>query len=123
MAVIDGRICGLLNQLLKLDRVRAEIRGQDPQLDQALLAIKLAGAAYMNSSATGKRQAPQPEPATHCDQQDDNTISTTSAATLLGVTDRAIRRAITDKRLPATKLDGRYRIGRTELAHYRDTRT
>ena len=120
VAVIDGRVCAMLNKLLSLDKVRAQIRGQNPQLDQALLAIKLVGTAYAASSATGKSQAPQPEPAPQSQRQLNDTVSTTTAAALLNMTDRAVRRAITEKRLKATRLDGRYRIDRDDLAAYHD---
>jgi excisionase family DNA binding protein len=55
-------------------------------------------------------------------RQLNETVSTTTAATILGITDRAVRRAITEKRLTATTLDGRYRIDRDDLAKYLATR-
>ena len=51
------------------------------------------------------------------------TVSTTEAAAILRLTDRAVRRAIAEKRLPATRLDGRHRINRDDLAKYLATRT
>ena len=62
IAVIDGQVCAILNRLLGLDKLRTEVRGQNPQLDQALLAIKLAAVASTESSAAGTDVAPQPEP-------------------------------------------------------------
>jgi excisionase family DNA binding protein len=116
--VIDGRICAVLNKLLGLDRIRSQVRGQDPQLDQELLAIRLAGIAY-ESSAAGTVSAPRPEPVSQSHQQlNGDTVNTTTAATILGITDRAVRKAITEKRLKATQLDGRYRITREDLSAF-----
>jgi excisionase family DNA binding protein len=121
VAVIDGRSCALLNRMF-LDKIRMQIRGRDPQFDEALLVIRRAGLEYTESSCSGTRVAAQPEPAQHLEQTNNTTMSTTTAATLLGVTDRAIRKAINEKRLAATKLDGRYRIARDDLAEYLATR-
>jgi len=118
VAVIDGRTCALLNRVLRLDKVRAEIRGQDAELDQALVAIRLAGIAYDQSSAAGTTSAPNAEPERRLKPQLHDTVSTTTAATILGITDRAVRKAITEKRLPATHLDGRWRIHRQDLTNY-----
>jgi excisionase family DNA binding protein len=121
-AVLPGRACAALNRLLELDKVRIQIRGQDAQLDQALMAIKLAATAFAGSG-TGTFVAPQPEPMARSGQQLKDTVGTTTAATILGMTDRAIRKAINEKRLPATKDDsGHHRISRNDLANYLATR-
>jgi len=52
VVVIEGRVCVALNKLLGLDKIRGQIRGQNPDLDQALLAIRLAAIA-VESSSTG----------------------------------------------------------------------
>jgi excisionase family DNA binding protein len=119
VVVIDAAVCAILNRLLGLDKLRTELRGQNPQLDQALLAIRLAGIAHTETSSTGNGVAPQPEPKPPSSQQLNDTVSTTTAATLLTITDRAVRQAITEKRLPATKIEGRWRITRQDLHTYR----
>lgn len=113
IVVIDGRICALLDKLVGLSKIRAQVRGQNIELDQALMAIHLAGLASAES-ATGTYQAPQREPRITSELVD--TVSTTVAAELLDITPRAVRRAITEKRLRATCLDGRWRISRDDLA-------
>ncbi len=115
IVLIDGAVCARLNRLLGLDKLRAQVRGQNPRLDQALLAIKLAAVAYTESSAHGTDVAPQPEPAARSTQLLNDTVSTTTASAFLGITDRAIRKAISEKRLPATKVDGRWRVTREDL--------
>lgn len=114
--VLDGRACALLNRALNLDRVRVELRGQTPELDWALQAIKLGALAHA-SSVGGTSVAPQPEPRIASTEVD--SVSTSLAAELLGITPRAVRRAIAEKRLPATRLDGRWRIARDDLQYYR----
>lgn len=119
--LVSGRVCALLNKLLSLDKIRREVRGQDAQLDQTLLAIRLAGVAS-ESSSPGTHLAPQTEHGARLQPQLTDTISTTAAAAALGITDRGVRKAICEKRLTATKIDGRYRITRRDLAAYRPTR-
>ncbi|ORV85557.1 hypothetical protein AWC11_01655 [Mycobacterium interjectum] len=123
VAVVDGRVCHLLNRMLSLDKFRVQVRGQDAQLDHTLMAIKLAATAFAESSAAGTHAAPRPEPEAPSKRQLNDTVSTTTAATILGITDRAVRKAIAEKRLPATLLDGRYyRVARDDLAAYAATR-
>jgi excisionase family DNA binding protein len=123
IAVIDGQICAILERLLDLKKVRGQVRGQDAQLDHSLIAIRLAALAYDESSARGTHVAPQPEPAARSSQQqNDETVSTTTASAFLGITDRAVRKAITEKRLPATKVEGRWRVTREDLFEYRNRR-
>jgi excisionase family DNA binding protein len=114
VAVIDGRSCHLLNAYL--GKLRTRVRGQDADFDAALLTIYRAGLEYAESSARGTPMAAKPEPAPRLNPYD--TVSTTTAATILHVTDRAIRKAITEKRLPATKVEGRYRITKDDLAAF-----
>ena len=120
--VIDGRVCELLDRLLKLKEVRADVRGQDTELDQALVAIRLAGVAYRESSSVGTVSAPQAEPMPQSQSQLNNTLGTTEAATLLHMTRRAVSTACKQKRLPATLVGGRYRIHHDDLAEYRATK-
>ncbi len=40
------------------------------------------------------------------------------AADILYITDRAVRLAIAEKRLPATQVNGRYRIAREDIQHF-----
>jgi excisionase family DNA binding protein len=120
VVVLDARICAIIDR--ELDKFRREVRGQDPQLDHSLRSIRLAGIRFIESSAAGTNVAPQPEPVSQSPQQlNDDTVSTSTAATVLGITDRAVRKAIDEKRLPATKIDGRWRIHRNDLMTRRDT--
>jgi excisionase family DNA binding protein len=121
--VIDGAVCAMLDRLLRLDQIGRKYRGQNEQFDQSLAAIRLAGAAYSERSGSGADSAPQPDVPPHSVRQQNPTVSTTKAASILGMTDRSVRRAIREKRLPATCLDGRYRINRDDLTNYLGAQT
>ncbi|HME16034.1 MAG TPA: hypothetical protein VKG83_11420 [Mycobacterium sp.] len=124
IAVLDGRVCAALSRLLNLDKLRAQVRGQDAEVDQALLAIRLAALKYNGTtSATGSKSAPVAEAVRPSPQHESSTFSTTTAAGIAGIGPRAIRQAIAEKRLAATKDDGgRHRITPADLAAYAATR-
>ena len=117
IVVVDGRVCAWLNKL-SLDNLRGQIRGQNAQLDQALLAIRLAGIAYDESASVGTVSAPREEPVSQSKSQLNDTLGTTEAANLLHMTRRAVSKECKQKRLPATLVGGRYRITRDDLAIY-----
>lgn len=116
VVVIPAEYAYKLNRLV-LNDIRPKVRGADPQLDQVLQALGYAGLRWAES-ARGPNVVPQREPVRPSTQ----TVSTTTAATVLGITGRAVRRAITDGRLPATAVEGRWRIDRAELETYRANR-
>jgi excisionase family DNA binding protein len=114
VVVVDGAVCVLLDRLLRLGQLRSQVRGQNAALDQALLAIHTAALATQScGSATNFVQEPQP-----ATQLEHDTLSTGAAAEVIGVTSAAVRKAIAEKRLPATQVDGRWRITRDDLAAY-----
>lgn len=117
VAIVPGRIAALLHDRFGLGRLRTEIRGQDAELDSVLVALGVAAGAW-RTSVTGRKEAVQPEPVAASDQW----VTTTSAAGLLGITDRAVRLAIQDQRLPAENHQGRWRITRADVEHYRAAR-
>jgi len=118
LVVIDGAVCAMLDRLLRLDQIGRKYRGQNEQFDQSLMAIRLAGVAHTQRSGSGQDSAPQPDVPPHSVRQHNQTVSTRQAAAILGITDRSVRRAINQKRLPATCLDGRYRITPDDLKTY-----
>lgn len=116
VVVVPGRVAALLDNLLDLTRLRVEVRGQDAELDAVLVALRVA-AANWRTTATGSPHPPAPEAATRS-----TWLSTAQAADILGVTDRAVRLAITEHRLNAQQIDGRWRISREDLEHFRAAR-
>ena len=114
--IIPAEYAYKLNRLV-LNTIRPKVRGADPQLDQVLQALGYAGLRWAESGR-GTNVVPQQEPVRPSTQ----TVSTTAAAAILGITDRAVRKAITEGRLTATAVDGRWRIDRAELETYRANR-
>lgn len=114
--IVPGRVAALLERFADLTRVRVAVRGQDPELDAVLVAMRLVAAKW-RATATGSPHPPAPEVAARSQW-----LSTTQAADILGVTDRAVRLAITEHRLNAQQVDRRWRISREDLEHFRAAR-
>jgi excisionase family DNA binding protein len=100
-------------QYAGLDQYRREHRGEDPEVDQTLIALTVIALQWRNS-ATGTSKAPTPELDAQLEW-----LSTTQAAEALTMTDRAIRKAIREKRLNAVHVGRAYRISREQLAHFK----
>ncbi|MFC4535687.1 helix-turn-helix domain-containing protein [Sphaerisporangium dianthi] len=113
---IPARICAWLESHAGLARLRIERRGQDPEVDAVLAAIRQQAARW-RTSATGSPDAAQPEVA-----PSSTWLTTTQAGDLLGMTDRGVRDAIEGGRLPAENVAGRWRISREDVEHYRARR-
>lgn len=116
--IISARTAAWLERYAGLSALRVRVRGTDPQISAELQELRVAAMSW-RGSATGTEEAAKPEPDTESDQW----LSTGEAALVAGVTDRAIRKAISDGRLPATDSSGRHRISREDLEHYRAART
>jgi excisionase family DNA binding protein len=119
-------VADILDRRLGLGKIRKKVRGQDAELDSVLMALGMAGLAFRTGqeqqfalrSGIGTEDAKPAEPPSHSD-----VVGTRTAAGLLGITDRAVRKAIAEGRLPATTVDGRHRIHREDIENYRATRT
>ena len=114
--VVPGRVAAWLESRLDLRRVRTDARGADPEVD-AVLSDMHRLALVWRASATGSATTPPPEATPLL-----GWMSTTQAASLLKITDRAVRLAIQEHRLPAQQLAGRWRITREDVEHYRAAR-
>lgn len=112
--VISGRVCAILNRKANLDAFHLEVRGSDPELDAALAAMKIAQMKWA-SSASGTSLDTPAEPAGSLKQE---WFTTTEAGNRLGISDRAIRKAIDEKRLSATRVDSTWKIHVEDLEHY-----
>jgi excisionase family DNA binding protein len=113
VVVVPARVCAWLERHAHLNEVRIESRGIDAEVDAVLVALRLAALTWRNT-ATGSAVAAKPEATADLNQW----LSTTQAADILYITDRAVRLAITEKRLPATQVNGRYRIAREDIQHF-----
>lgn len=116
--VVPARIAHLLMKHA-LDGFRVRMQGLDPELDTVLTALDIARRRWaLARSDRGTAVAGTAE----LSEPSNDWFSTTRAAELLGVSDRAVRKALADKRLKGHQRGGRWWIAREELAHYRAIR-
>lgn len=112
--LVPARVASVLHEFLT--PLRIQLRGRDSQVDRVLLDIAQIAMAFR--SPLGTPVVPQREPAGDLSEW----MSTTNAADRLGITSRAVRRAIDEQRLPARFDDGRWRIAREHVEQYRAAR-
>lgn len=122
VAVVTGRIAALLLARADIATLRLEARTEDPEVTAVLGALTYAANAYRTrTSATsalgGSEVDSQAEVAPRL-----QVMTTTEAAALLGITDRAIRLACAHGRLPAEQAGGRWQINRADVDNYRSIR-
>ena len=118
--VVSPRVAAWLVVHTDLAPHRIAERGNDPEVDAVLLAITRVGNAWRTSATSapsGSQKAPEPEVAPLS-----KVMSSSEAAEVLGVTDRAVRLACEAGRLPATRTARRWQITRTDLDTYRRDR-
>jgi len=107
-------VAAWLNDRYRLDLVRAQVRGTDPDVDAVLMAITQAAKAWRLTDY-GSIPGPLSEPARQL-------VSTGKAADILGISGRAVRAAIINRKLPAQRVDGRWQIERHDIDNYRTAR-
>lgn len=119
--LLPPRIAALLESKAGLSALRVRLRGVDPEASDVLEAIRYAAMSWREavpgSAPTGTKVAPEAEPEPAC-----KWVTTGKAADLVGISSRAIRKAIAEGRLPATEVGGRYRITCEDLEHFRAAR-
>lgn len=113
VVLISARAAAWLIRYAELERYHEGHRGEDAEIDQTLIALKVAALSWRNT-ATGTKSAAKPELAAQLEW-----LSTRQAADALAMTDRAIRKAIRENRLKATMVGRAYRINREQLAHFK----
>ena len=108
--IVPPRMAAWLDQKADVtgDR-RIALRDTDPVAYEVLAALRLASLAYRSGSGT-KLAVVQPGR-----QESETWLTTVEAASMLGVTDRAVRKRIAAGRLPAVKPGGRWLINRTHI--------
>ena len=115
--IVSARVAAYLNRYAGLADFRTAHRGADAEVDQVLLGFRLLELKW-RESATGTKKAPEPELDASYEW-----LSTTQAGAQLGVSDRAIRKAIDEGRMKALRVNDRWRISRTDFEHYRAGRS
>lgn len=120
MVVVPGRIAAWLDRHAGLSRLRIEHRGQDPEVDAVLVALAVASAAWRSRAGIGSdhgtEQAKQPS------DQSRSLLTTADAAELLGISDRGVRKAILDGRLPAQRVADVWLVDREDVEHFKARR-
>jgi excisionase family DNA binding protein len=112
IVILPARVAAWLERHAGLNDLRVRARGNDPEVDSVLQALHRAS-LHWRTTATGTSQAPAPE-----EPAQSRYYSTTEAAERLGITDRGVRLAIAEHRLPAISLNGRWRITPEDIAHF-----
>lgn len=101
----------MLEKRLDLSRLRTAARGDDTELDTVLNAIRWTALQFETSA--NESQQRKPAKATV------NWYTTTQVATGSGVTNAAIRLAVREGRLRATKVDGHWQIAAADYYAFR----
>lgn len=120
--LVSARVATWMPRRGGLDQYHRSHQGTDVELDQTILALKLASLAWReqrdigtgrgtNLADTPPRDAPSPE-----------WWTTTTTARDLGITSRAVVKAIADGRLPARSSAGRWWLNPEDVAHFRARR-
>ncbi|MGW0456045.1 helix-turn-helix domain-containing protein [Gordonia sputi] len=117
IVVVPGRVAAWLEKRCGLNELRVSVRGCDSEVDSVLMALRLAALEW-RSAATGTETTASAEPPAISEAW----VTTTQAAGMLGISDRAIRKAIAENRIPATRVGNAWRIAREDLEHYRAAR-
>lgn len=112
--IVPVNVAAWLNDECRLDLKRTQVRGIDPEVDATLMAITQAAKAWRLTDP-GSIPGPLSEPVGQL-------VGTGKAADILGISDRAVRAAIANHKLPAQRVDGRWQIARHDIENYRDAR-
>ena len=119
VVVVPARVAAWLDSR-GLSTLRVNARGADPEVDAVLAALHLASLHWRTSvrpEAAAEVAKPQAEVASGL-----TWMTTTQAADRIGIGDRAVRLAISEGRLSAEQIDGRWRIARDDVEHFRAAR-
>lgn len=118
--VVPPAVAAWLLSATDLARLRVAHRGEDPQRDAVLLALTHCANLWRTSttsaitSVCGSALATEAEAVAPSEY-----MNTSRAADALGIGRRAVRLACDQGRIPATRVDGRWRIDPADVAAYR----
>ena len=115
-AVVTGRAAAVLLARTNLGEYSRNHRGDDPEVDSALVALKLAAAGWRERVADRGNSLASPPSAPAASTQ---WLSTSQAAERLGCRPRTVRWAITEGRLPAVWMGGCWWLNPEDVEHYR----
>jgi len=118
---LPGQVAAWLERTTDLALKRSQVKGE-PELWVPLAAIRLAAAEHNSgpTSVNGSNRAPSPEVGPDFEVQH---LEVAVAAGLIGITDRAVRLACQQGRLPATRRGGRWQIRRADALNFKSERS
>lgn len=111
--IISPKIAYIIETRADLTALRTSIRGEDSELDTALNALRWAAMQWA-ASVNGR----QSRKATEAEPDLKHWYTPGELAGRTNVSEHAIRLAIREDRLPATKRDGRWQIAPADFAIY-----
>jgi len=120
-----ARLAAWLEKNTNLNVQRVALRGLNPEIDDELVAlhwlatwaVTASGTADGSEAGTATRLLPEPAGELVAEH-----INVNTAAELIGMSTRAVRKAIAEQRLPASRNGGQWLIDRTDAQHYRRNR-
>jgi excisionase family DNA binding protein len=113
VVVVPGDVALVLLVKAGLREYRIARRGENRRVDDVLVEMTAAAIRWRESTGNGHHVAPTQDTGTPSQW-----LTTTQAAQRARVSDRTIRRAITDGRLPATRHGHAYAINRDDIDRY-----
>lgn len=114
VVIVPARVAERLEPVLA--PFRHDHQGRDIEVDNVLIALRVAAMSWM-STYMGTSNAPDGEP-----EPTSKWLGTSSASSLLGITTRAVRKALERGTLHGEISEGEWRIRRDEIEHYRQRR-
>jgi excisionase family DNA binding protein len=99
-----------------LAEYRRRHRGEDWRTDQVLIELSNAAVRWRELADNGQRRAPNADTMPPSLSQ---RLTTKQVASITGVSDRTIRRAIVAGRLPAERVGRIYLVNRQDVGRYR----
>lgn len=112
VVIVSARVAAYLNKYAHLDDFRISIRGTDKEVDDILVALRYADVWWRNS-VTGTKPSSSREPRSQSEW-----LTTRQAALKANITQRAIRKAIEEKRLEAKRIGNMWQIAQIDLQHF-----
>lgn len=114
VAVVPGRVAWWLEQTV-LRELRVEVRGEDPEVDAVLIAIRNTGLAWLNAvDGTTKRQLER--------LAGESELTVDEAANRLRISPSGVRMAIRQRRLKASKRGRQWGITVNDLEEFEKRR-
>ena len=124
--VVPARIALLLECHYRMDRLRMDVRGRDPELDEVLNAWHAVAMQWSpetgseNGSVTGTEVAGASEPVAPSEAVEQ--ISASEVANQFGCTTRAVTKAAAERRLRGQFVAGRWLFHPDDVAVWAATR-